>query len=124
MEAQLPRFLAPSEGVLAGDRCHLPAISDVARLIAKAKTGRAVGEDCIPAEFYKADPMRSARMLHPLLLKSIIYSYEPFLWRGGLIHCVWKGKEDPAKRDAHRAVVLADASAKFLHAFGRAQALP
>eukprot|EP00969_Alexandrium_andersonii_P344643 15235560-Alexandrium_andersonii.AAC.1 len=53
------------------------------------------------------------------MLKPAIYAYEPYAWRGGLIHHIWKKNEDITDCSSHRAVVLEDSSGKAYHGLGR-----
>eukprot|EP00969_Alexandrium_andersonii_P209265 9241746-Alexandrium_andersonii.AAC.1 len=104
MADQRPRALLPNEAVVGDCTDMLPTVAGIAKIFASAAARKACGEDGIPADLFRALPAVFAKIYHPLFLKSVAYSYEPFLWRGGLIHQIWKAKDDPAECDAHRAV--------------------
>eukprot|EP00969_Alexandrium_andersonii_P239458 10570450-Alexandrium_andersonii.AAC.1 len=57
--------------------------------------GKAVGEDGIPSDLLRAAPLEMAKVLHPLIIKALIYGYEPFAWRGGQVLQVLKSAPDP-----------------------------
>eukprot|EP00969_Alexandrium_andersonii_P155011 6853411-Alexandrium_andersonii.AAC.1 len=54
-------------------------------------------------------------LLHPLMLKAVLYGREPLPWVGGLLHPVHKGAEAADLPKAYRAVVLADGAGKIHH---------
>eukprot|EP00969_Alexandrium_andersonii_P345822 15286135-Alexandrium_andersonii.AAC.1 len=43
----------------------------------------------VGSEMCIRDRETAAQVLHPLFAKRYLYGYEPYPWRGSLIHAIW-----------------------------------
>ena len=91
----------------------LPSPDHVTDIIATCKNGKAVGEDCLPAELLRAAPQQVLRLLYPLLQKIFMWVHVPLKWKGGVWQELYKGKGSPALCKSYRGVVLEDHMAKI-----------
>jgi hypothetical protein len=94
--------------------------SEIEYAIRKCKQGKAAGHDGIPAEYYKRDPSRMARMLIPLAIKQSGLLCEPYQHKEGEAKDLQKsGQQKPQSAEAHRAVLLADNIGKIFRGAAR-----
>ena len=94
--------------------------SEIEFAIRKCKQGKAAGHDGIPAEYYKKDPSRMARMLVPLSIKQSGLLCEPYQYKGGEAKDLLKsGQSKPQNAEAHRSVLLADNIGKIFRGAAR-----
>ena len=91
----------------------MPTPEELGELLMSAKSGKAVGEDCLPGELFRAAPNQVLRLLYPLVLKMFTRVHAPLRWKGGLWHELYKGRGSLAVCKSFRGVLLEDHFAKI-----------
>ena len=79
---QLENSIVPADTMV--QVAELPTLEEYAAGFSHLKTGKASGISGIPAEVYRAAPLRAARAHYTLLLKSVSNGRSPTIWRGGV----------------------------------------
>ena len=77
-------------------------------------SAKAVGEDLIGAEVFKAMPDVFASVLHPIFVKSLVWTWWPLQWKGDHVMEVLKSKAKSADVSGYRDVTIADGAGKTL----------
>ena len=95
------------------DMSVFPSRASVSVGLSTAKLRKAVGEAVVGAEGYRVSPKFSARLLHPLLCKSLINAEAPVQWKGSQLAALYKGKGPRTQLKSYRDVALGDPDAKL-----------
>ncbi|CAE7763718.1 ANK3 [Symbiodinium sp. CCMP2592] len=94
---------------------QLPRPTDLQRMMAATRMGKAPGPDMLPGELLKSHAQQLGHTLFPLLLKLALRGVEGIGLKGGLAVKFWKGKgsqQDPA---SYRQILLLSSIAKSMH---------
>eukprot|EP00959_Pyramimonas_sp_CCMP1952_P067054 1400043-Pyramimonas_sp.AAC.1 len=99
-----------------------PRISEVACIFARMRPMVGISEDCNGSELFKAAPLETARLFHPLVFKSVVSLRPPLQWKGGHLFEIYKGAmtEIPSYRD----VTICEAASKLLPLHMRSRGMP
>lgn len=88
----------------------IPAPSRVQREMARPRRHRAAGTDDLPDEHVEAAADVLTALDLPILLKTHIFSAEPFQWKGGLLAHLRKPAHPASKAEGWRAILITDAT--------------
>ncbi|CAE7464515.1 unnamed protein product [Symbiodinium sp. CCMP2456] len=94
---------------------QMPSVVQLAASFASLKPRRAAGPSGIPADFYAADPLGSALLHAPVVLKSLTRSRIPVLWGGCLSRPLLKPGKRPDDPASYRAIALQEPASKAAH---------
>ena len=100
---------------------QLPSLVTLAAAFASQKSRKAPGISRLPADFYAADPLGSALVHAPLLLKALTRNQLPFLWGGCLSVPLLKPGKPAHDPQSYRSIALQEPAAKALHKACRPQ---
>ena len=98
---------------------ELPQLQWLERAIRKLQGGKAPGPDMLPNEILRSCPEAAARMLLPLLWKTVLRLQEPVILKGGTMIPIPKNKGPPQRCDSHRGILLMSCLGKVLRSAGR-----
>ncbi len=101
------------------DSLVVPTFEETLAFVRKAKKGKAPGPDDIPGDVLSIHPFKAAELLHPLIVKCVLHSQEPFAWKLVLAHELYKGSGTMRVIEHFRSIFLANSCAKVLHSFLR-----
>ena len=76
------------------------------------KLRKALGESTVGVEGFRLCPTESARILHPLVCKSLVNAEAPLQWKGAQLAALYKGKGSRMEESSYRDVALQDPDAK------------
>eukprot|EP00435_Cladocopium_sp_Y103_P016977 s3230_g4.t1 len=93
----------------------LPSLTDLERSFRRVKSGKAVGEDCIPPELCRLYPVQMARMVYGQLLKLCVRGQEALLHKGGTLIAAWKRKGPQHCCESYRSLLISSHVAKSVH---------
>ena len=110
-----PMIIKPSEY----GHAELPQLHWLERAIRKLKTGKAPGPDLLQNEVLKSNPAAAARMLLPLLWKTVLRLEEPIVLKGGRLIPIPKKNGPQETCDAHRGILLMSCLGKVLRSAAR-----
>ena len=89
---------------ISEDPSIIPSRTCVALDLASAKLQKAVGESVVGAEAFKVCADVGARILHPLVLKSVVNAEAPLQWKGSQLLALFKGKGTRTATTSYRDV--------------------
>ncbi len=92
--------------------------------VSRQGSGRAPGKDGLVAELLKVDASGAAKLIAPLFAKIHEQGVQPWLWRGGVLHELWKGFYSVRECRFYLGVFLVGVSAKCYHGFLRQRLVP
>ena len=118
------QYMRHSETKIDLEWFHFPSQQRLEQLAHKVKYGKATGPDQVISEVLHLFPSETARMLHPLLIKTFCHQAEPVSAKGGLLIRAFKGKGDSTAPASHRGLLISNHLAKILHAAIREPLLP
>eukprot|EP00929_Paragymnodinium_shiwhaense_P051829 TRINITY_DN26020_c0_g1_i1.p1 TRINITY_DN26020_c0_g1~~TRINITY_DN26020_c0_g1_i1.p1 ORF type:complete len:894 (+),score=170.76 TRINITY_DN26020_c0_g1_i1:3-2684(+) len=96
---------------------YLPTLGETARHIITAKPGKMHGNDLLPIGVWKVDPNRSAKMMAPIYMKTLVTMQWPVAWKGDTHQAI------PKAAGKYRGICLADCSGKLLNRSMRAHVI-
>ncbi|CAE7243279.1 unnamed protein product [Symbiodinium sp. CCMP2592] len=97
------------------DLAELPSRLDLEAAMRSARTGRASGNDALPAELWKLQAPVLSQVLYPLMLKAAFRLTEPLQFKGGSMHKIWKGRGPMQNCDSYRGILVSSAASKCIH---------
>ena len=100
---------------------QLPSLTTLAAAFASQRSRRAPGISRLPADFYAADPLGSALVHAPLMLKALSRNQLPLLWGGCLSVPLLKPGKPAHDPQSYRSIALQEPAAKALHKACRPQ---
>ena len=106
--SNLPKQVVQRDNFLA------PSIAQLVRLYASTKEGKAIGNDLLGGEVFKAAPEQMAFLFFPLHLKSFSNIKIPLQDCGGECLDLYKGKGDVKIRKSYRDVLLSNENCKHI----------
>ena len=92
--------------------------------IRRAPTGRACGNDGIPADLLHLQANTLSLPLFQVALKASFRLAEPIQWKGGALHAIWKRKGPVDACDSYRGILVSSAAGKAFHSSIRRKAAP
>ncbi|OLQ14716.1 hypothetical protein AK812_SmicGene1137 [Symbiodinium microadriaticum] len=93
----------------------LPNYSDIETVLREIPRNKAAGLDNLPGEVLKAAPPEAARILFPLMLKSMLHQHQPVQWRGGILYEAFKRSGLQSSVDNYRSLFVSNYMAKAYH---------
>lgn len=69
-----------------------PRLRSLLTIFKKMRKGKAAGLDDVSIDLVKTDPKGIARLLHPLIVKTMLTGKQPWSWRGGFSTRVMEGQ--------------------------------
>ena len=93
----------------------LPNYSDIETVLRDIPRNKAAGLDNLPGEVLKAVPSEAARLIFPLMLKSMLHQHQPVQWRGGILYEAFKRSGLQSSVDNYRSLFVSNYMAKAYH---------
>lgn len=113
---EFPRRYVP---VAAPNNEEVPEVSEdeVREAVKRSKSGKAVGPDQIPAEFWKAMGDEGIQFLTLLIQKLLRGDPMPSQWRESYLMPLYKGKGDTRECNNHRSIKFLSQTMKIVEGF-------
>ncbi|CAE7232845.1 hypothetical protein AK812_SmicGene42996 [Symbiodinium microadriaticum] len=92
--------------------------------IRRAPTGRACGNDGIPADLLHLQAHSLSLPFFQVALKASFRLAEPIHWKGGALHAIWKRKGPVDLCESFRGILVSSAVGKAFHSSLRRKAAP
>ena len=74
---------------------ELPSLIDLERALRRVPQGRACGPDGIPGELCRHQPTTIAKLLYPIMVKTMLHGQEPLEFKGGQLTPAYTRAVDP-----------------------------
>ena len=113
----------PVRSITTHEAANVPTLGELTRKLAALRRDKAPSQDQIDTTMLAAQPAKMAEILHPLMVKVACQAQEPFDWKGGIAHDLWKLKGSPYLMDMYRSILLASTVGKVWHSFLRGRLL-
>lgn len=96
-------------------KLHASSVEEIAAAVSRRGSGRAPGEDGLVVDLLKVDVKGRAKLIEPLLAKTHEQGAQPWAWRGGVLHELWKGLGSVNELKFLSWSVFVDVMAKCYH---------
>ena len=106
------------------DAQQVPSRAFLEASLRRAPTGRACGNDGIPADLLHLHANTVSLPLFQVALKASFRIAEPLQWKGGALHAIWKRKGPVDVCDSHRGILVSSAAGKAYRGALRRKAAP
>ena len=90
----------------------------------RSPTGRAQGNDQIPADLLHLQANSLSLPLFQVALKASFRLAEPIQWKGGSLFAIWKRKGSMSQCESFRGILVSSATGKAFHSALRRKAAP
>ena len=102
----------------------LPSLLELEQGLRQVKPRKAAGLDDIPGDVLRALPKPFARLLYPLIAKSVLFVRQPVQWRGGTLFAAYKGSGCTKNAANYRSLFVSSAAGKVYHRLVRQRLVP
>ena len=93
-------------------RNDIPTLFDIERNLRASQSGKAIGNDGVPADLLHLRAAGTAKAVYQVFLKAAFRMQEPLAWKGGALHGIWKGRGSQADCSNYRAILVSSAIGK------------
>ena len=93
----------------------LPDLWQVQRAVKAVKPGKTAGPDGIPSDLVRIGGRPLSIHLASIYAKAALHKKEPVQWKGGRLHPLWKGKQDPRDPSGYRSIYISNFLGKIYH---------
>ena len=97
------------------DERVFPTRLEIEQCLREVKPRKAAGLDCLPGDVLRVAAKPVARLLEPLIFKSIAHVRQPVQWRGGMLVAAWKGSGPTEQVNSYRSLYVGSAVGKTYH---------
>ena len=97
------------------DLTTFPTLLDLEEAYRRVAPRKAIGDDGIPGEVCRHQPVAIASLAYPSLLKLLCQGQEALLHKGGTLVPVWKQKGPQHKVNSYRSILVSSHLGKGLH---------
>ena len=104
------------------DESLLPTLLEVEAGLRGVKPHKATGLDQIPGDALRQLSRPLARLLLPIMLKSVVHVRQPVQWRGGTLFAAWKKSGSMHDPGSYRSLFVSSAVGKVYHRMMRNKA--
>ena len=94
---------------------ELPTLTDLERALRRVPQGRASGPDGLPGELCRHQPITIAKLLYPILIKTMLHGHEPLEFKGGQLTPVYQGRGPMDLCKSYRSLLVSNHLGKAIH---------
>ena len=94
---------------------HLPSVAEIQKILRSTPRLKAGGLDNVPGDVLVAAHGELADILHPLFLKSMVWSRQLVQWRGGILFEAFKNAGSNQDVSSFRSLFISSAIGKSFH---------